>query len=640
MKSLKFKNNKTNSILFALCLTGFIACGGGNKALISQAEIDSAQQSGTLQSLYDKASGFVTESRGSSKKEAIALQSKIADLLVAGKAKLVNELLNRENQSENPVTRAELLDAQKSIEPMQNWSATDYARINSQLQNRIKNADSTISAAMADAEAKKNDTVGYVLAIKQAAKYAGEGQAEYTQFKNEYDKAVKQYLYQGNDALNKRLYSTAMRSAKSGLALDQGNVQFESMLSQSQAGLFDKDFRFALENGKPESAYQSLINVADEPIFLQIKKSMGSNIQLLANYFAGAAQKEYQKGNLKDAYYHLIKGRTIQEKLGIAQKGFIQEKRFLDLVMTRAKNAQSGIGKRQALLRVINEFDPNYPGLKADYLKLSDEVKNRAMTKLSVAEFKEVQSADSVVTSVGRRVGSKLEKILFDKLGNEVLIVTETNGQGGSGYQGLALQIDGEILQAAIESNVNNGQRSINVRTGVNRVETEEYKKWAKRERGEAPTQYHESPKMEDVVLTVQHIRKQAIAEVAFRIIEPASGKILLTDNFVKDGEYSGESINEYQKGEFHQPYVRADLPSDIKIMDELASALAEMLGQKLGDYLQNPEQVFHHKFVESKAQGNQPGAIELLSNAVIIAESKERETGNWYAELVDMALQ
>ena len=640
MKSLKFNNNKTNSILLALCLTSFIACGGGNKALISQAEIDSAHSNGTLASLYDKASGFVTESRGSTKKEAIALQSKIASLLVADKAKLVDQLLNRENQEANPITRAELLNAQKSIEPMQSWSATDYTRISSQLQSNVKSVDSSIKAAMADAQAKKDDTVAYVFALKEAAKFAGEGQAEHTQFKTEYDKAVKQYLYQGNDALDKRLYSTALRSAKSGLALDQGNVQFESMLSQSQAGLFDKDFRFALENGKPESAYQSLINVADEPIFLQIKKSMGSNIQLLANYFAGAAQKEYQKGNLKEAYFHLVKGRTIQDKLGMSQKGFIQEKRFLDLLMTRAKNAESGIGKRQALLRVINEFDSNYPGLKADYLKLSDEVKNRAMTKLSVAEFKEVQSADSVVTSVGRRIGSKLEKILFDKLGNEVLIVTETNGEAGNGYQGLALQIDGEVLQAAIESNVNNGQRSLNVKTGVNRVETEEYQKWAKRKRGDAPTQYHESVKMEDVVLTVQHISKQAIAEVAFRIIEPVTGKILLTDNFVKEAEYTGESINEYQKGEFHQPYVRADLPSDIKIMDELASALAEMLGQKLGGYLQNPEQVFHHKFVETKAQGDQAGAIELLSNALIIAESKKREIDNWYAELVDLALQ
>jgi predicted DNA-binding ArsR family transcriptional regulator len=628
------------SLLTVYLLIGIIACGGPSKALISQSEIDSARKAGTLNRLYDKATGFVSQSKGSSKKEAMVLQSNISQLLVTDSTAKVNQLLARYKADNTSVTRKEIIDIQASISDMQQWSATDYARLNPRLNIAKDSINTNIKMLINQSNSSNKTTVEKVKLLAQAAKMAGEGQAETLNYKKNYDSAISQFSFQGNDALSKQLYSTVIKSAENGLIIDPGNIQFEALLSQGQAGLFERDFRFALENGKPESAYQALIDVADKPIFLQLKKSMKNDILVLANYFSSSAKYAYGKGDLASAYKNFKKGRTIQDKLAISQKGFIQEKRFLDLVMARARNPQSGEGKRQSLMRVVNEFDPNYPGLQSEYLKLSDNVKNRAMTKLSIADFKEVMAADSVVASVGRRIGSKLEKILFEQLGNEVLIVTDLNRSQNAQFQGLALKIDGEVLQAAIERASNQGKRSQNVQTSVTRVETEEYTDWSKRKRGDAPKRYHETPVLEEVILTIEHIRKLAITEVAFRIVEPATGKILLTDSFVKESEFNGESINEYQKGDFHQRYVRADLPSDIKIIDELANELAIMLGEKLATYLQKPEQVFHHKYVEAKAQANMNAAIELLSNALAIAESKGQETTLWYNQLKEMVLK
>ena len=112
-----------------------------------------------------------------------------------------------------------------------------------------------------------------------------------------------------------------------------------------------------------------------------------------------------------------------------------------------------------------------------------------------------------------------------------------------------------------------------------------------------------------------------------------------MTDNFVKEGDFSGESINEFQKGDFHQPYVRADLPTDIKIMDSLASELATVLGEKLANYLQSPEQVFYQKANEAQAQGNLISAIELYANAIAIGESKGKDFDSWYSEAKKLVL-
>ena len=631
---------RSTSLMLGIGLLGLVACGGGGKALISQSEIDAAKRSGTLQSLYRKASGFVETSKGSSKEEAINLQSKIGGLLVAEKGAEVDSVLNKFESGDTSVTRSKLKASKASIEEMKNWSETSYTLYTAKLDSAISKMNQKITALVNQAENNDEGKVASILTYRKAAELAGSGEAETIEYEKRYAQAMEQFSYQGSDALNKGLYSTALESAKNALLLDPGNIQFDSMLSQAQAGLFEKDFRFALENGKPESAYQALLKVADEPIFLQLKKSMGRSIILLSNFFASNAAKNYQKGDLVAAYNDLSKGRLIQEKLEASNKGFVQEKGFLDLVMKSAKNEKFGIGKREALLRVIGEFDQAYPQLSSEALKLKEEIKGRALTKLSVDEFKEVQTNDAISASVGRRIGSKLEKILFERLGNEVLIVTGNQASEASAYQGLALKIDGEVLQAAIESNVNRGQRSKSVQTGVQKTETEAYKEWAKRSRGTAPERYTETPVMEDVVLTVEHIRKQAIAEVAFRIIEPATSKILLTDNFVKEASYSGESINEFQKGDFHQAYLPADLPTDIKIMDELATELAGMLGDKLSEYLKNPEQVFYQKASEAKAQNDIAGAIELLANAIYIAESKGNVNENWLAEIKELSLQ
>jgi len=93
IKVLLMKKTFAN-LLPGICLVGLIACGAPNKALISQSEIDNAQKAGTLNTLYDKAAGFVSQSKGSSKKEALALQSKISQLLVSGATKKVNQLLS------------------------------------------------------------------------------------------------------------------------------------------------------------------------------------------------------------------------------------------------------------------------------------------------------------------------------------------------------------------------------------------------------------------------------------------------------------------------------------------------------------------------------------------------------------------
>lgn len=617
-----------------------LACGGAKKAVIGPSDISQAKNEGTLEPLYDQATKLAVESRGSTKKEFIRVQSEIAQLLVQERVSLVNATLANKKTEYELVDRTNLLGLKDEINNMEQWDPERYQLILPMIQQALDKTNFEISDASAKAELNRDNIVEKMKWLKKSAVLAGSGQPENESYSKQLTESIKRLSSSGRDAYKRRMYNIALESAQKGIMLDPGNLQFESLLSQSEAALFEQEFRAALENGKPELAYQAFVEVADKPIMLQIRKKMERNILFLANYFAGNAKTAYDNGDFYAAYTEFKRGRDIQNKLSLNSKGFIQEKKFLDLIMQKAVTLKDAEGQKFALLSVVKEFDPAYPTLEESMSKVVEDISNRATTKLAVSEFKEVLSSNSVVGSVGRRVASKLEKILFEKLSNELQIVTDISSIQDDKFSGVALSIHGEVLQAAIETSNNQGQRSINVQTGINKIETEEYTKWKKRKRGDAPIRYIEEKIMEDVTIRVEHIRKLAVVEVAYRIVEPSTQKVLLTNNLIKEAKHQGESTNELQKGLFHQSYVAADLPSDIKVMDNLANEVSKDLGAALSNYLSSPEKVFQQKSNLALEHGDHLMAIEMLSNAVVIADKKQQSNTEWMATLKRQVLQ
>jgi len=633
--------NMISKLLLPIIILQIVACGGGKKALISQADINSAKNSGTLASLYDKSESLKLESRGSSKKELIAIQSQIASLLVEDRISKLNATLANKKTEYGQVDLLTLNNLNQSIDGMKQWDSARYELLMPMLRKAIEQTNSEIANTQNKLKEDKGNIVKRLAWQKKIAILSGKNSQADQQFQKERLKSIEQLSTQSRDAFQKRMFNMALASAKDGNAIDPGNIQFESLISRSEAALFEQAFQSALENGKPESAYQLLLDIADKPIMLQIKKKMKRSISVLANYFANNAQASYKAKNLYKAYMEFKRGRDVQNKLSLTSVGFIQEKAFLDIVMEKADGMEGSDGAKYGLYGVVKEFDPGYPLLEEKLTKLTEVLSNRATTKLAVSEFREVSSASSVVASVGRRVGSKLEKILFEKLGGQLQIVTSlVNSDPNNPYAGVALAIDGEVLQAAIETSKNQGQRSINVQTGINQVETEAYVKWKKRKRGDKPIQYNSQKIMEDVTIRVEHIKKIAVVEVAYRIVEPATQKVLLTNNLVKEAKHLGDSTNEFQKGTFHQPYIEADLPSDIKIMDNLASEVSKELGQSLLNYLAKPEQVFFGKYQALTERGELVSGIEMLSNAVVMAENKKTPNEDWITQLKKLVLE
>ncbi|MFT6731920.1 MAG: hypothetical protein ACJAS9_000094 [Polaribacter sp.] len=620
----EFLLNVTSVIFISLLL----ACGGAKKATISAADISQAENNETLESLYKVIGQTIIESSGSSKKEAISIQSQIVSRLVVSYQTKIDQQLTDKTEY-GLVTRQHLNQTLDSIQPLKQWDQNAYSKAKQEVNAQLKLTNTAIDDANSSAKENENKLVINLSFLKKASLLAGENEQETTLYHKVRKNSLETLSNDGRSAFEKRMYNTAIVKANTGLAIDAGNIQFESLLAQAEASLFEQNFNESLQNAKPEVAYSALLDIADKPIMLQIKKKMGRSILLLANYFAANAQEAYKKGDYYLAYNEFLRGRDIQDKLTAPNKGFIQEKAFLDLLKKETLKNVNSFGKNYALLQVIKEFDDRYPTLNESLLTDVEKIISRSTTKLAISSFSEVTSANSVVASLGRRIASKLEKILFSGLKNEILVVTDIKKANTQDYSGPHYQINGEILQAAIETNKSEARRSKNVQTGINKVETEEYIKWKKRSKGDVPTRYLESKVMEDIILSLEHIRKLAVVELDYKIIAPVSQKVLITNNLNKESDFKGTTTQEYQKGMFLQQYVQADLPSDIKIMDNLATELSVELGEKLTSFLTGIDKAFHSKSTKSLSKGDKLASIELLANAVVIVTKKFQNESN-----------
>ncbi|MDQ7050527.1 MAG: hypothetical protein Q9M92_13760 [Enterobacterales bacterium] len=551
--------------------------------------------------------------------------------------------LTENSQSNGIVDLASLKKLSDKIKPLEKIKPTSYQRLKQQLLTAIANTSNKIQSLKSEWNEQAPTSGDALETLREIAMLAGEASKE----SEIYDKARQVFIQstakQARTAYADRNFDRALDLSKKGLQIDPANLVFESLSTQSKLALFEQKFRSSMEQGKPEQAYQYLIAMKDKPIIELIKRRMTSSINLLAKYFANSARLAYLHDGLYNAFIAFTKGRSIQKILDRGDLGFPQERMFLDKVMLKANSTKVGLGIKYGLLMLVHQFDSEYPSLNQQLTQTLKKLSKRATTKLYISDFKEVASTNSVIASVGRRVSKQLESILFNRLGQQVQILSQPivvrqEDQEYSELEGAIVTIRGDVLQAAIETSYHLGQRTINVLTNIERIQTEEYTKWSKRNKGEAPQRYKERKIMQDVLLNVKYIKKIAVLEISYQVIDPVSHKVILTKELLKEQEFKGESIAELKKGLFYQKYQESDLPSDIKIIDLLAKRISVELGDSLIEYLIDPEELFYKKYEKNLKQGLRSSAVEYLANALVL--NNEQDTAAHKQQLVNLALQ
>lgn len=633
-------NKNISNSLISLVLVSLVACGGANKELIGMSDVEAAQKSGTLASLYKKTETQKNDASKSEIQSLTQIQSEIIRLVYSEKSQLIDSTLGKKNEYNlNDLTTLDKLSTE--IKDLQGWDQNSYNKLLAEINKERVLTQQEISLAKEFSGEYLTDLVKRFEYLKKSAVLSGLDSAEMSEYQLELDKSLQQLSLQGRESYKNRMFNMALSKGQVGLTLDPGNLQFESLVEQSTASLFEQDFRAALENGKPDDAYNALVSISEKPTLQKIKKKMESSIILLANYFANNAKASYQKNEWESAFSAFEKGRNIQSMLGRQSAGFIQEKTFADLLMKKAATLDNQPGVQYGIYTAVLELDPGYPEIKIKRQAIKNKLVERAKSNIFIAPFDEVESTNSVITSVGKRVRRDVEKQLEKKLNQQLGIVTSiSDGEINTLPNGPLLKIEGDILQAAIEASNYQGQKSINVQTGISKIETAEYIKWKKRKRGEPPVQFLEQPIMEDVIIKTEHLKKIAVIEATFKLSSVNSTKFLLSDSVTKKSVNKGDVIQEFEKGSYHQPYVESSMPSDIQVIDDLAKEISAEMAVLLVNYLANAEMAYYKKYQQLLTQEQQPLATEVLANAVVLSDDGSSTKSVWLVELRNRALK
>jgi hypothetical protein len=133
--------------------------------------------------------------------------------------------------------------------------------------------------------------------------------------------------------------------------------------------------------------------------------------------------------------------------------------------------------------------------------------------------------------------------------------------------------------------------------------------------------------KPENISINITKHRKIGTFSVSYRLVDANSGKILFPDSVSKDFEFTDDSSEGVEMGDFVLPFKLAELPSDGEILDKLAKQVSTEIGSRLVAQLENQDQHYLQE-ADKYAQTNACNAeVDMLGRALIIMDLKEIDT-------------
>ena len=227
------------------------------------------------------------------------------------------------------------------------------------------------------------------------------------------------------------------------------------------------------------------------------------------------------------------------------------------------------------------------------YLKiqgLKDRVRQRVIKKIAVMDFTPPANnpdaaklvTDSLLSYMTRNTSGDVKILARDVLG--ALIKEIEMGQAGlydietakkSGkLKGTDVFIFGSLLQYNIENSVDEGQKIVIAKVGVDKISNPQYTSWmaanpkpSDEDMRNAPPAIIEKDKTETIRYKVATHHKTANVVISFRVIDVESGEVVITKTLKSKKEATGN----YSEGVDIAgiPYQKPDLPQDSDLLEK-----------------------------------------------------------------------
>lgn len=621
-------------LALTLALGLLVAC-AAEVPLIPQSEVDAARNAGTLGVLYQRLAEDLgrDDISGKSRNRIEAQRREIGKLLADERIAEIEASLGS-YPGQAPL--AVLMDAEAAIEPLQQWSPSQYSAVSADLAERRQITQMAIDERLAQLNTLSIDEAASKLAVfdELVALNGGEAGKMFWQQKAEF----VEYLYSSAvTAVERSQFEEASKLLGPVATVDPDYKGIRQLQLQVNASLFEKRFYDALGQGRPEEAHALFLELAESPGFDLVRDQIAPTAAELAKYFVLLGDKQRKQGTMEPAFQSFRYARYINNHLGKTASYASEEKTFISTLDNQFERAQKAGDTVLAYgyLLAIEALDPSHGSLKRHMRSVREAVQMEAEVKIAAMPLSNANKE----RAYGSGLASKVSQYLLTDIPDDVdiieraqfdSIIAKVKRPDASTYLSY-YYVQGEILEAGVDTTEKQNNRQVRVVTEYTEAPNPDYEKWlklsssARREQPEPPKML-QIPRKEDVVIKSTSIKKVGVFSVIFRLVDPFSSKVLFVDSLTEKSTEEGENIDGMEIGEFRQEAKATDLPSDSEMLDVLADRVSRLVADRLIEALKNPELRYReHGLRAIQEEKFQPAAINL-GYASVLSEKKGAE--------------
>lgn len=314
----------------------------------------------------------------------------------------------------------------------------------------------------------------------------------------------------------------------------------------------------------------------------------------------------------------------------------------------------------------IKDIRPDYPNLFFREQKATDEIIGRVKTLVGIFDFIPTNEApdsgrniaNNLVTSLFAHATpdikiverSSLGKILREiELGQSGILDTDTVKQVGK-IAGIDIFVTGNILLWAVESDIQEGKKTVNLVVSEKKIPNPVYEVWLKnnsnsiheetyeydgvdiyeeadsrKPRGNAPPMMIVDPVHELFSYKVASHKKVAFVNFSYKIIDARSGELIKTDTVKKKKEVK----DDYSEGLdlANVSFDPVDLPTDIELLEGVSAKIAdELVTLALAPVKDNPLKHYEQGILEERRRNFAVG-VERCTDAIFLEKIRKQVT-------------
>lgn len=629
---------------------------------LTQQEIQAATQSGNLEELYTRLAARVAQAEKLDSRDgerSLEQLQGIGNRLATRLEQDIRQGLGQHPLDDGlvplPVVEAQLARLPK----MEKWAPDKHRLLAEELNGLKERVLARISEGqerLAQLDANSLDDAGArVEVLASLAKVTGDNR-----YLREREAVLKGLREQADTALKKKRYDKARQVLAALQPITPDDASLAPKITLADAHLFEKQFWDSLTQGKPDEAYARFMELAQEERFPALLQHLSTSVTDMASYFTAQAGTALSENRLGDAYQRLSQARSLAAAAKLQLAVSPQEDAFLKAVNERYLAAlESGqAGLALGYLKVMERFNPDYPGLRDGLRAAQEAALARATRTLSPAVFSDTTGKSALGSGT---VAAKVTQYLADTIPHDIKIIASEERpapqKGKAGKKGKDSSdapavpatadyvIEGKILESRIDTTEDHSKKTMRVVTGTTTVPNPAYEQWLalpeeQRATLPEPPRTVSQEKTEEVTVNLKALRKVGIVAVTYRLIEARTGRVLATGSELAKEEITDEGNDGVELGDYHLPVKLATLPTDAEILQKLSEKISSVVGEKLAQELKDPELRYTADAKRYLDEGNAALAAEHEAYAFTLATLKGQDVATHSKTLEQYAVK